>query len=75
MPVKTSRLSEPAVVAEENAVYFAEREPLTSSVEFGDVVPMPICAIVVMPERTLNNNGISFFIVNWIWNLRFVVYV
>ena len=45
VPVNTSRLSDdPAVVLAENDVYFAERDPLTSKVELGLVVPMPIWA-------------------------------
>jgi hypothetical protein len=43
VPPKTSVLSvAPAVVALVKAVYFAESDPLTSRVELGDVVPIPI---------------------------------
>jgi hypothetical protein len=45
VPVYTIVLSVAAVVEPVIARYFAAKEPLTSRVEFGVVVPIPICAL------------------------------
>jgi hypothetical protein len=45
VPVNTSRLSVAvAVVLVVNDLYPVDSDPLTSNVEFGLVVPIPICA-------------------------------
>jgi hypothetical protein len=52
VPVKTSILSDaPAVVAVVKDVYLVEKDPLTSSVELGVVVPIPTCAWLYVPIR------------------------
>jgi hypothetical protein len=63
VPVNTSILSvEPAVVLLEKEVYFVDNDPLTSNVELGVVVPIPICAFVAVASREINNNRKRCFI-------------
>jgi hypothetical protein len=68
VPVKTRKLSlAPAVVFPENVVTGEENDPLTSSVEFGLVVPIPICEFA---NRTDNRSTeINSFFIVWIFKI------
>lgn len=55
VPVNTNILSDaPAVVAPEKVVIGTENDPLTSSVELGEVVPTPTCAFNELAETASN---------------------
>ena len=67
VPVNTNILSDvPAVVFPVNELIAIDKDPLTSSVEFGAVVPIPTWAFITRVDREKRINKNLVFIVNWI---------